>query len=143
MPTSPLPDELRQLLAKPNPATMSTLRRDGSPVSVATWYLMDGDRILVNLDAGRTRLQHLRADPRVAVTVLDSDSWYTHVSVQGHVDEIADDPDLSGIDRISAHYSGNAYPMRDRPRVNVWIAVDRWHGWGDAAKVQQEVESGG
>lgn len=143
MPTSPLPAELRELLAKPNPATMSTLRTDGSPVSVATWYLLDGNRVLLNLDAGRTRLQHLRNDPRVALTVLDADSWYTHVSIQGRVAEIADDPDLEGIDRLSRHYGGNPYPVRDRARVNVWVTVDRWHGWGEAAAAQRAADAGG
>ena len=130
MPTSPLPDDLRDLLSRPNPAVMATLRRNGHPVTVATWYLLDGDRLLVNLDEGRTRLQHLRTDPRVALTVMDADDWYTHVSVQGHVVEIADDDDKAGIDRISRHYTGSPYPVRDRGRVNTWIEIDRWHGWG-------------
>lgn len=142
MPTSPLPDELRDLLSKPNPAVMATLRRDGRPVTVATWYVLDGDRLLVNLDEGRTRLAHLRADPRVALTVLDSADWYTHVSVQGRVVEIAADTDLTGIDRISRHYTGNPYPVRDRGRVNAWVEIDRWHGWGAARDVQEAVESG-
>ena len=49
MPTSPLPDELRDFLAKPNPSVIATLRPDGQPVTVATWYVLDGDRILVNM----------------------------------------------------------------------------------------------
>jgi len=142
MPTSPLPEELRDLVAKPNPAVMATLRSNGHPVSVATWYLLDGDRLLVNLDPGRTRLKHLRNDPRVALTVMDADNWYTHVSFQGHVVEIADDDGLSGIDRLSRHYGGSAYPVRDRARVNAWIEIDRWHGWGAAEQVQKAVESG-
>ena len=40
MPTSAPPDELRDLLAKPNPAVMTSIRRDGASVSVATWYLL-------------------------------------------------------------------------------------------------------
>lgn len=132
MPTSPLPARLRELLARPNPAVIATLRPDGQPVTVATWYVMDGDRVLVNMDAGRKRLDYLRSDGRVSLTVLDSADWYTHVSVQGRVVELADDPDLSGIDRISAHYTGNPYPVRDRGRVNAWIGIDRWHGWGAA-----------
>jgi PPOX class probable F420-dependent enzyme len=132
VPTGPLPEELRELLSRPNPAVMATLRKDGSPVSVATWYVLDGDRLLVNLDEARTRLQHLRRDPRVSLTVLAGDDWYTHVSVQGRVTEIAADDGLTGIDRISRHYTGRAYPVRDRPRVDAWIEVDRWHGWGRA-----------
>jgi PPOX class probable F420-dependent enzyme len=103
-------------------------------VSVATWYLLDGDRILVNMDAGRKRLEYLRQDPRVSLTALDESSWYTHVSVRGRVVEMADDPDLADIDRLSRHYTGDPYPTRDRGRVSAWIEIDSWHGWGAAAR---------
>ena len=134
MTTAPLPDEVRERLAKPNPAVITTLRPDGQPVSVATWYLLDGDRVLVNMDEGRKRLEYLRSDPRVSLTALDEGSWYTHVSVQGRVVELRDDPDLVDIDRLSAHYGGSAYPNRDRRRVSAWIEIDSWHGWGAAAR---------
>ena len=129
-----LTDDLRRLLAEPNPAVMATLRSDGSPVTVATWYRLDGDRIHLNLDAGRVRLRHLRRDPRVALTVLAADDWYSHVSIQGRVDRIADDPDLAGIDALARHYTGREYPVRDRARVDVWVTVERVHTWGSAAR---------
>ena len=104
-------------------------------MSVATWYLLDsseehGDRIDVNMDEGRKRLDHLRADPRVALTVLDEAGWYTHVSLTGRVVEMRADPDLAGIDRLAVHYTGSPYKRRDRARVDAWIAIDRIHGWG-------------
>jgi PPOX class probable F420-dependent enzyme len=105
------------------------VRADGQPVSVATWYLLDGDRILVNMDAGRRRLEHLRADPRVAITILDGNDWSTHVSVLGHVVEISPDEDLVGIDRIARHYTGRKFGNRHHARVNAWIAIDRWTAW--------------
>jgi hypothetical protein len=37
MTTAPLPQQTRELLAKPNPAVITSLRPDGQPVSVATW----------------------------------------------------------------------------------------------------------
>ena len=96
MPELPFPDHVRALLAKPNPAVVSTLRSDGQPMSVATWYLLeDDDRVLLNMDHTRVRLQHLRRDPRLTLTVLDEASWYTHVSLIGRVEELADDPDLA------------------------------------------------
>jgi PPOX class probable F420-dependent enzyme len=134
MPELPFPDHVRALLAKPNPAVVSTLRTDGQPVSVATWYLLeDDDRVLLNMDHTRVRLRHLRRDPRLTLTVLDETSWYTHVSLIGRVEELADDPDLSGIDRLSNHYRSRSYPDRDSPRVNAWMRVERWHGWGAAS----------
>jgi PPOX class probable F420-dependent enzyme len=125
-----VPQEISEFLVKPNPAVIATVRPDGQPVSVATWYVWDNGRVLVNMDEGRKRLDYLRENPRVSLTVLDGVDWYTHVSLQGHVAELRDDPDLADIDRISKHYTGQAYPKRDRKRVSAWIDVERWHGWG-------------
>lgn len=133
MPTPPLPDRVREMLERPNPAVIATLRPDGQPVSVATWYVLDGDRVLVNMDEGRRRLHYLRDDPRVSLTVFDDDRWYTHVSIQGRVTELAPDEELAGIDRIARHYTGRPYRNRERGRVNAWIEIERWHGWGDPA----------
>ena len=135
MPQPPLPAEVAELFARPNPAVMATIHPDGHPVSVATWYLVEPDgRVLLNLDAGRARLKHLRADGRVSLTALAEGDWYTHVSVQGRVVEFRDDADLADIDRISTHYTGSPYPTRDRPRVTAVVEVDHWHGWGAAAQ---------
>lgn len=132
MPAAPVPDDVAALLARPNPAVMATLAADGRPVTVATWYLLEPDgTVLLNLDAGRARLEHLRRDPRVSLTALDED-WYTHVSVQGEVVSITDDVELVDIDRLARHYTGKPYRVRDRPRVSVHVRVDRWHGWGAA-----------
>jgi PPOX class probable F420-dependent enzyme len=135
MPTPPLPDDLRTLLEKPNPAVVTTLRQDGQPVSVATWYLLEGDRILVNMDHTRKRLDHLRHDPRVSLTVLDEKSWYTHVSFVGRMVDLTDDDDLVDIDRISTHYTGKPYPRRDSARVSGWVEIERWHGWKSGRKI--------
>jgi PPOX class probable F420-dependent enzyme len=126
----PLPEAAVSMLAKPNPAVIAILRRDGQPVTTATWYLWDNGRVLVNMDEGRKRLEHMRNDPRVSLTVLDADDWYTHITLIGHVAEVREDTDLADIDRIATHYLGKPYPQRDRRRISAWIAVDRWHGWG-------------
>ena len=130
MPTPPLPDDVRAFLENAHPAVVTTLRADGQPVSVATWYALDGDRVMVNMDHTRKRLDHLRHDPRVSLTVLDKDDWYTHLSIVGRVVEMKDDEGLADIDRLSQHYRAQAYPNRESPRVSAWIEIDRYHGWG-------------
>jgi PPOX class probable F420-dependent enzyme len=130
VPDLPLPDQALELLAQPNPAVMASIAADGRPVTVATWYLLEPDgSILLGLDAGRARLNHLRRDPRVSLTALAQNDWYTHISVYGHVVSIVDDEGLRDIDRISRHYTGNPYRNRERPRVSAHVQIDRWHGW--------------
>ncbi|MEU3183031.1 PPOX class F420-dependent oxidoreductase [Streptomyces sp. NPDC006923] len=126
----PLPEEAVALLSKANPSVITTLRSDGQPVSTATWYLWENGRALVNMDEARKRLDHIRNDPRVTLTVLDEGNWYTHVSIIGRVTEISEDEGLVYSDRLAQRYRGGPYPERSRRRINAWIEVDRWHGWG-------------
>lgn len=130
MSTSPLPADAVEMLRRPNPAVMATLRSDGTPVTAATWYLWDEGRVLLNLDESRVRLNHLRRDPRVSLTALDGGDWYTHVTLIGRVVDLHPDTGLTDIDRLSRHYTGNPYPDRVSPRWSAWVEVDRWHGWG-------------
>jgi PPOX class probable F420-dependent enzyme len=136
VPDTPVPQQILDLLARPNPAVMATLAADGRPVTVATWYLLEPDgSILLGLDAQRARLNHLRRDPRVSLTALAEGDWYTHVSVQGRVSSIADDEGLRDIDRLSQHYTGKPYRNRERPRVSVHLQIDRWHGWSGGTAI--------
>ena len=130
MPKPPVPAEYQAVLVKPNQSVMATVKPDGSPVTVATWYLWEDGRVLVNLDESRTRLEHLRNDPRVSLTVLDGDQWYRAISLRGRVVKLEDDVDLVDIDRIATHYRGRPYAERSRGRVSAWIEVDQWHAWG-------------
>ena len=135
MPKAPLPASALALLREPNPAVIAVRRPDGNPMSVATWYLVEDDgTVLLNMDAGRARLDWMRERPEVALTALKQDEWYTHVSVRGPVVRWDDDPGrgLADIDRLSMHYRGEPYRVRDRARVSCWMRVDHWHGWGQA-----------
>jgi PPOX class probable F420-dependent enzyme len=129
MPTTPVPPEVDEFLSEPNPCVIATLRPDGSPHTVATWYDWEDGRVLVNMDESRLRLGYMHRDPRVALTILDADSWYNHISLLGRVASIEPDPDLADIDRLSQRYLGHAYSDRERKSWSAWIEVERWHGW--------------
>ena len=130
MPKPPVPAIVDEFLRLPNPAVIASVKPDGAPHTAATWYLWEDGRVLVNMDEGRKRLEHIRRDPRVALDVIDEGNWYTHVSIIGHIEDMREDTGLADIDRLSRQYTGNPYPRRDRGRVSAWIAVDAWHGWG-------------
>jgi PPOX class probable F420-dependent enzyme len=132
MPKPPLPDSYDALLREPNPSVIGTLMPDGSPHTVATWYLWEDGRVLVNMDADRARLEWMRRDPRVSLTVLKDGDWSKHISLRGRVVEWAEgEQGLADIDRIARHYGlADGYPVRDRGRVSAWIEVSAWHAWG-------------
>lgn len=134
MPRTPLPAELADALRKPNQCVVATVRTDGELSTAATWYeYTDDGRILLNMDASRARMKHLRNDPRVALTIFAADDWYSHVSVSGEVVEFRKDADLADVDRVSKHYTGAPYSDRDRDSWSVIIEISRWHGWGSLA----------
>ena len=129
MPAAPIPPEIEEFLRKPNPAVVATVRPDGSPHSVATWYdLVDG-LILLNMAATRARLGHIRRDPRVSLTVLDVDDWYTHVTLRGVIERLEDDPELADIDRLALRYQGHRFRNREAARVSAWMRCERWYRW--------------
>jgi PPOX class probable F420-dependent enzyme len=132
MPKVPVPDAVSEFLARPNPAVIGTLRPDGSPHTVATWYDWEDGLVLVNMDRSRLRLKFLQKSPHFSLTVLDHRSWYRHVSLLGHVVSIADDADLVDIDRLSVRYTGRPFARREAKRVSAWLEPERWHGWSDA-----------
>jgi PPOX class probable F420-dependent enzyme len=128
MPPAPVPPDVDAFLHRPNAAVVASLRGDGSPHSVATWYDWDGSQVLLNMDESRLRLQFMRQDPRVALTVLDED-WGRHVSLIGTIVSLEEDVDLKDIDRLAVRYTGQPFRRRDRRRFSAWMRVDRWHGW--------------
>jgi PPOX class probable F420-dependent enzyme len=129
MPKPPLPQELIEFLAQPNPSVIGTLDPDGTPHTAATWYLWEDGRVLVNMADTRKRLEHMRRDPRVSITVLGKDGWYHQVTLRGRVTAIEDDSEFEAIDRLSRHFTGEAYARREQRRVSAWIEVESWYGW--------------
>jgi PPOX class probable F420-dependent enzyme len=130
VPKAPVPADVREFLSRANPAIVASLRGDGSPHSVATWYDWEDDgRILLSMDESRLRLRFMRRDPRVAVTVLDAGDWGRHVSLLGRVVAINEDVGLRDIDRLAVRYTGAPFRTRDRRRYSAWVRVDAWHGW--------------
>jgi PPOX class probable F420-dependent enzyme len=128
---APLSDRVAAFLTRPNPAVMGTVGKHGRPVTVATWYLLEpSGQVLLNLDAERVRLRHIRRDPRIALTAIDLADWGNHVSLQLEAATITDDEGLRDIDALATHYTGSPYPVRDRPRVSVRAAIRSVHGWG-------------
>lgn len=129
MPPAPVPAAVDAFLRHPHPAVVASVRADGSPHSAATWYDWQDGRVLLNMDDSRLRLRFLRHDPRVSLTVLDTESWYRHISLTGRVTQMYPDEALTDIHRLARRYTGADYPNTTSPRTSAWITVEAWHGW--------------
>jgi PPOX class probable F420-dependent enzyme len=138
MPKPPLPPRVEALVRQPNEAVVASIRPDGTPHTAATWYDWEDGRILLNMDAGRRRLDFMRRDPRVSLTVLADGNWYRHITLEGEVEEIVPDEGLRDIDRLCTRYLGQPYSNRDDPRVSAWVRVTRWHGWDAAHPIERD-----
>lgn len=133
MPAAPLPPELQRFVAKPRHAVVGTVRDDGTPVTTPCWYgVDDAGRLILSMGHDSHRLRHIRANPRVALSIL-GDDWYSHVSVVGRAVEERSDDDLADIDALSQRYGGVDYDDRTYRGVTVFVEVERWHTWGDPA----------
>ena len=64
---------------------LATINPDGGPQTPAMWVGRDGDDVLFSTVAGRRKHRNLLRDPRVSVTVLDSDDPYNYVELRGTV----------------------------------------------------------
>ena len=129
MPGVPVPSDVDAFLRKPNPAVIASLRSDGSPHTVATWYDWRDGRVLLNMDESRLRLRFMRRNPRVALTVLDNDDWGRHVSLLGTIESLDEDVALRDIDSLAVRYTGQPFRRRESRRFSAWMQPDAWHGW--------------
>jgi len=47
--------------------------------------------------------------------------------------EFREDTGLADIDGLSRNYVGEPYEDREYEGVSVFVAIERWHTWGDPA----------
>lgn len=123
---TPLSDEVRALLDRPNFAHLATLMADGAPHVDPVWVGREGDLILVGTGARTLKARNSRRDERVALSVVDFDNPYEEAQIRGRVIECRSDEDFTGMDPISLKYIGAPFPVRDpEGRVLLIIEADK------------------
>jgi PPOX class probable F420-dependent enzyme len=107
-----------------NWGTVVTLREDGSPHATPVWIDTDGENVLFNTAVGRAKERHLRADPRVAVTVLPAEDQQSgYVTVSGTA-EITEEGAFDHIDKLAKKYiDEDKYPFLQPGEQRVIVKV--------------------
>jgi PPOX class probable F420-dependent enzyme len=84
-------EQARAFLEKGSrPATFASVRPDGRPHAVPTWYAVEADDVVFTTWHTTVKAANLRRDPRVSVVVQDPEPPYDYVAVEGEAELIDD-----------------------------------------------------
>ena len=125
-----LSDATVALLDGKNYAVLATINPDGSPQTSVLWVGRDGNDLLFSTVAGRVKHRNMERDPRISVTVLDSEDPENYVELRGRV-SMTPDAGRALDTRLSWKYDGRD-PGEDRPgavRVVVRMVVEKVTGY--------------
>lgn len=117
-----------------NFASVATLMPDGSPQVSLVWVDSDEKHLIINTAEGRVKTNNLRRDPRIAVTIANSENPYQQVMVRGRVAEMTQEGADAHIDELAKKYLGvDQYPHRapGERRVKVRIVPEKILSIGD------------
>ncbi|MGI8774885.1 MAG: TIGR03618 family F420-dependent PPOX class oxidoreductase [Actinomycetota bacterium] len=123
-----LDDKIKALAKGPNYGTISTLLRDGTPVTHVMWVDADDTHMIINTEIHRAKFKNIQRDPRASVVVWDTGNPYRYGEVRGSVVEVITGPEArQHIDDLSMKYMGKPYDPDaiTSERVILKIAPDR------------------
>ena len=126
-----LPQPVRTLLEDKAFGHVVTVTATGRPRVTMVWMDVDGDEVLFNTADGRKKVQDLRRDPRVIVSVQDRNNPQSYAVFHGKA-RITTDGAGAHIDRLTKRFLGiDQYPgPPGETRLIVRISVDRIGGFG-------------
>jgi PPOX class probable F420-dependent enzyme len=126
MPTSTIPDKFLPVLTQKKAlAYLATLMPDGSPQVTPVWFFYEGGKFVVNTARGRIKDRNMARNAKVALTIVDPDNVYSHVSVRGVVVRETEEGADASIDALAKKYLGaDKYPFRQPGEVRVIYEIE-------------------
>ena len=88
-------------------AVLATIMPDGSPQATPVWFSTDGEYLMVNSVKGRIKDCNMRANPNVALTILDPNDVLRFLQVRGRVVEITEEGGREHINFLCKKYTGD------------------------------------
>ncbi|MBI5289055.1 MAG: PPOX class F420-dependent oxidoreductase [Chloroflexi bacterium] len=121
----PLTDKAKQYLEAKGFAHIATINKDGSPQVSPVWIEHDGTRVIVNSEDKRLKVQNLRRNPHVSLSIQNVENPYEYIEIRGKVVEITPEGGFEGIDRLAKKYIGqDKYPWNQPEDVRVQIKIE-------------------
>ena len=123
-----IPESHRDLLERPLIMILATTLPDGTPQATPVWFHFEEGYIYLNAAAGRLKDRAIRANPYVALVVVDPENIYRYIQVRGPVVEINEEQGRAHIDYLAWRYTGaERYTSNppDQRRVRFKIAPEK------------------
>ena len=132
MPSQPgIPAGVRSFLEGVRWATIGTLNPDGSAHQAVVWYLLDGDRVIVNSRRERQWPRNLERDGRVSLAIQDWSEPEHWVALRGRARVLRSGPDaMQDIEALARRYDSDASRFGGQDRVTFEISVERTFEYG-------------
>lgn len=107
--------------------SLTTFRRDGTPVATPVWLVRDGDALLVITGAESGKAKRLRADPRALVATCDMRGTLTSEAVPATGELLGPEETARAASEITRRYGilGRLFMWRSRhsPRVGIRVRL--------------------
>lgn len=100
-----LPASHRDLLERPLLGALTTRMPDGMPQLQPVWYDLDGYHIRISTMLGFRKERNMRADPRVALLIVDPDDTGRWIEIRGRV-ELEAAGAREHLDGLARRYTG-------------------------------------
>lgn len=126
MPT--IPAEREEILTKRAFGHVATLGPGGEPQSNPVWIDWDGEHLMFSQTTSRQKVQNLKRDARVAVSMVDPDQPYSYLEIRGRVEKLDNDPDYAFINKMAKKYlDADEYPYLQPGEERIVVKVRPEH----------------
>jgi PPOX class probable F420-dependent enzyme len=115
-----------KLLREKQIANLATTMPDGSPQVTPVWVDVepDGSHVLINTADGRVKTRNAERDPRVVVSVVDSNDFFRYAIVKGTIVERRHEGANEHIDAMAKKYIGqDKYPWHQPGQTRVILRI--------------------
>ncbi len=121
--TATIPNTHCDLLQRPVHAVLTTMMADGTPQSSIVWADYDGAYVLINTTLERQKGRNMRANPKVALLVIDPKNTSRWIEIRGQVRELTTDRAEAHADKLTRRYCpgkqrfyGDIYPVEQKQK---------------------------
>jgi PPOX class probable F420-dependent enzyme len=131
--------EIFEFLSGPIVARIATVKEDGSPYIAPIWQFYDGESMWVIPRERSAFVQHIKRDPRVAVSCAFDTAPWTRILIEGRAEIVEGPKPIDGLmaeigNKMTVRYLGEhgseyANLTFDRQRYLIKIIPDKITTW--------------